>query len=339
MRILLAEDERELATWLVRALGQSGFQVDWVDDGRLVRRSLKATAYDALILDLGLPGVGGHDVLAELREADMRLRLETPAGTALPAPVFGRTRALADWTSFQHDFPALYGIGPQGLGDRADARRRAQALQLQGWLLFFDQLMADQLAQLASARRRLSVAPADLNDVARRFSAVGDDRHALATQLVRSIVAWERLYPEAATERALADAIESPAAAARRQQAWLDHLLARVAEDFADYAAATASAFGHDSDRLIGDKCRFLQRVAADVHDRAGAMHQRPASAGEVWNTANVAGVERRIAGLLFTGARTVALLLGKPPVRPAETQKWLAAALGEMGEELGREF
>jgi len=73
MRILLAEDERELATWLVRALAQSDFQVDWVDDGRMVRRSLKATRYDALILDLGLPGVGGHDVLADLRDADQRL--------------------------------------------------------------------------------------------------------------------------------------------------------------------------------------------------------------------------------------------------------------------------
>lgn len=73
MRILLAEDERELATWLVRALAQSDLQVDWVDDGRMVRRSLKATRYDALILDLGLPGLGGHEVLADLREADQRL--------------------------------------------------------------------------------------------------------------------------------------------------------------------------------------------------------------------------------------------------------------------------
>lgn len=73
MRILLAEDERDLAEWLVRALAQSGFLVDWVDDGRLVRRSLKATTYDALILDLGLPGVGGHDVLGDLREAGQTL--------------------------------------------------------------------------------------------------------------------------------------------------------------------------------------------------------------------------------------------------------------------------
>lgn len=73
MRILLAEDERELGAWLVRALEQSDFQVDWVADGRLVRRSLKATRYDALILDLGLPGLDGHDVLADLRQSDHRL--------------------------------------------------------------------------------------------------------------------------------------------------------------------------------------------------------------------------------------------------------------------------
>ena len=73
MRILLAEDETELGTWLVKALAQNDFQVDWVNDGRLVRRCLKATKYDALILDLGLPGLGGHDVLADLREADQRL--------------------------------------------------------------------------------------------------------------------------------------------------------------------------------------------------------------------------------------------------------------------------
>lgn len=73
MRILLAEDERDLGEWLVRALAQSGFQVDWVADGRLVRHSLKATRYDALVLDLGLPGLGGREVLQDLREADQRL--------------------------------------------------------------------------------------------------------------------------------------------------------------------------------------------------------------------------------------------------------------------------
>ncbi|WP_374584578.1 response regulator [Ideonella dechloratans] len=73
MRILLAEDEHQLATWLVKALAQNDVHVDWVDDGRMVRRSLKATRYDALILDLGLPGLDGREVLAELRAAGQRL--------------------------------------------------------------------------------------------------------------------------------------------------------------------------------------------------------------------------------------------------------------------------
>jgi two-component system response regulator TctD len=73
MRILLAEDESELANWLVRAMAQSGFVVDWVADGRLVVPSLGQTRYDALVLDLGLPGQDGHGVLTALRQADLRV--------------------------------------------------------------------------------------------------------------------------------------------------------------------------------------------------------------------------------------------------------------------------
>ena len=73
MRILLAEDEPELARWLVQALGQSGLQVDWVNDGRLVLPALRGTRYDALVLDLGLPGREGPDVLQDLRDAGQQL--------------------------------------------------------------------------------------------------------------------------------------------------------------------------------------------------------------------------------------------------------------------------
>ena len=69
MRLLLAEDESALADWLMRTLAQSGNQVDWVADGRLVRRAMRGNRYDALILDLGLPGLGGEEVLEQLREA------------------------------------------------------------------------------------------------------------------------------------------------------------------------------------------------------------------------------------------------------------------------------
>jgi len=73
MRILLVEDERPLAEWLTKALGQSDFQVDWIDDGVLASRAIANRDYDALVLDLGLPGKSGHQVLQQLRAMDRRL--------------------------------------------------------------------------------------------------------------------------------------------------------------------------------------------------------------------------------------------------------------------------
>lgn len=237
--------------------------------------------------------------LAQLREA-ARLAVETPAGTALAPLAPGRARPLAQWDSFQLDFPALYGIGEAGLGGQASALRLAQVLQLKGWLLLFDQLMADQLALLAQARHRLSVAPAELQVIAARFGpAAPVQPHVLASQVVSSIVGHAALYPDGISAQALADAVEPPAEAARRQHRLLDHLLARVAEDFADYSGAMASAFGTPTGRLIGDKCRFLAQVAASTGHRAGAMLQRPPTAAGIWKTSNVSGLERRIASLL----------------------------------------
>ncbi len=47
----------------------------------------------------------------------------------------------------------------------------------------------------------------------------------------------------------------------------------------------------------------------------------------------------RRVSGLLFTGARTVALLLGKRPTHSTDLTDWLAAALKEMSDQYGREL
>lgn len=73
MRVLLAEDEHTLGTWLCKALERAGIQVDWVDDGQMADRALRTHDHDALILDLGLPGLDGHEVLQRLRARDQRL--------------------------------------------------------------------------------------------------------------------------------------------------------------------------------------------------------------------------------------------------------------------------
>ena len=274
--------------------------------GRLPRLSLKQGRLVFRKRGLAVQGWNIADMpgpvaarLAALREV-ARLAVETPMGTTTPAPRLGQSRPLAAWDSVQRDFPALYGIGEAGLSQRATPQRLAQVLQFKGFLLLFDQLMADQLALLSQARLRLSVAPTELQNVVDRFGpAATAAPHVLASQLVDSVVDAAKLYPAGATPQTLLDAMESPADAAIRQHRLLDHLLARIAEDFSDYSGAMASAFHTLTGRLIGDKARFLADAAEVTMHRAGAMRQRPATANEIWNTDNVSGLERRLAALL----------------------------------------
>lgn len=73
MRILLIEDESELAHWLSRSLARhGGFSVDWADDGELAELRLAVEEFDAIVLDLGLPGMDGHTFLTRLRARDDR---------------------------------------------------------------------------------------------------------------------------------------------------------------------------------------------------------------------------------------------------------------------------
>lgn len=70
MRILLVEDEHTLGTWLCKALERSGIIVEWVDSARTAVASLGSRAHDVIVLDLGLPDLDGHDLLARIRERD-----------------------------------------------------------------------------------------------------------------------------------------------------------------------------------------------------------------------------------------------------------------------------
>ncbi len=73
MRILVAEDDAILADGVTRTLRQSGYAVDWVNNGAEADSALDTDNFDLLILDIGLPKVSGLDVLKRLRARDSRL--------------------------------------------------------------------------------------------------------------------------------------------------------------------------------------------------------------------------------------------------------------------------
>jgi two-component system OmpR family response regulator/two-component system response regulator QseB len=67
MRVLLVEDDGLLGEGLRAGLGQAGFAVDWVREGPDAVHALETTPFAAIVLDLGLPGLGGLAVLRRLR--------------------------------------------------------------------------------------------------------------------------------------------------------------------------------------------------------------------------------------------------------------------------------
>jgi two-component system, OmpR family, response regulator TctD len=73
VRVLLAEDNRQLADWLGKALGQGGFAVDCMADGIEADHVLLTQAYDVVVLDLGLPRMDGLEVLRRLRRRGSRV--------------------------------------------------------------------------------------------------------------------------------------------------------------------------------------------------------------------------------------------------------------------------
>ena len=70
MRILFVEDEQKLAGTIKRMLKKEGYAVDYLSDGQRAQNRIQVSHddYDLVILDLGLPGKGGLEVLKEIRK-------------------------------------------------------------------------------------------------------------------------------------------------------------------------------------------------------------------------------------------------------------------------------
>ncbi|HYJ37743.1 MAG TPA: hypothetical protein VEV87_03970 [Chitinophagaceae bacterium] len=73
---------------------------------------------------------------------------------SIPSGVYRKD--LSSYYSIQNELPRVYGIGSGGISESASSLRKAQALQLKGFLLFFDQLFANYLSQLSQMRKLFS---------------------------------------------------------------------------------------------------------------------------------------------------------------------------------------
>ena len=75
MRVLLVEDDDMIGAALQVALRDASYAADWVASGRDAMAAITAQRYDVMLLDLGLPGQDGQDVLRQIRAAGHTLPL------------------------------------------------------------------------------------------------------------------------------------------------------------------------------------------------------------------------------------------------------------------------
>ena len=85
-RLLIVEDDGSLAAGLARALGLEGYLVDHLETGEAALARVAEATFDLVVLDIGLPGIDGFEVLR-------RLRL---AGHAMPVLVLTARDAVGD---------------------------------------------------------------------------------------------------------------------------------------------------------------------------------------------------------------------------------------------------
>lgn len=227
----------------------------------------------------------------------------------------GRQRDTESYWPIQYDFPQTYGVEEHGLPANATTLRKAQQKQLKGYLMFYEQLLADFFSQLGNTYKLFSIDDlkqtyyaqflGDIKDIEPIYKKKGgipslkttiDD--ADATKEFRN--GWQDLY-------------ESKQVFQDRRGRFLDHLLARFAESFNDYALLMYRINYEERteekisfDEITKSKSKLLGNYVEISSQRGKAFNYFPQKddgsfsidPSKLWDTNNVSGLEKRIASL-----------------------------------------
>ncbi|MGH1360277.1 MAG: heavy metal response regulator transcription factor [Burkholderiaceae bacterium] len=139
MRLLIAEDEKSAGSFLVKGFSEAGFMVDWVQNGSDAVHRAVENEYDLIILDIGLPGMDGWEVLASLRKSRQTPVIYLTARDLVEDRVRGLELGADDYLIKPFAFSELLA--------------RVRALLRRGQSKDIDRLRLDDLVVDVSARR------------------------------------------------------------------------------------------------------------------------------------------------------------------------------------------
>lgn len=212
----------------------------------------------------------------------------------------GSWRNLNAYTSITQNLPQCYGVGDDGLSPSVPFSKTIKALQLKGFLLFFDQVLANYIAQLNGLKSLFQI----------KDSAVANvETGTYFFKKIEGVKEIELLiddYPTMDTAGGLlAGLVSQYDDVTDRKNRLLDHLLSRFAENFTGYVLQMYSLEGQQSaEKVITSKSLLLKEYPQISANRGTAYDyfnsvDKNGNASTVWDSNNVAGMEHRLSRLL----------------------------------------
>lgn len=225
--------------------------------------------------------------LVELEVEEKETRALARLDKVLKVPQ-GTYSEASSYATILNDFPDTYGIGQEGLSAQVTKQRRAQAKQLKSYLLFFDKILASYFQHLGKVKDVLSIN--------------GQETKTFFSQALTRIKGFEELvseYPE--TNNEITDLVfDKFDNDVERRNLVMDHLLARFAESFGDYAFLMNMLYPGAADEVtLNSKSEFLKDYKAISSERGCAFNYYRQPVENLWNTNNISGFQKRVARLL----------------------------------------
>ncbi len=254
-------------------------------------------------------GINKGRVASILEDLDLKEQQElkeiTTEDVTFPLGAFSNSNV---YTTIQNDFPETYGISPNGLPPNAKKERKAKAKQLKAYLLFFDQILANYFSHLSKVKDLLSVdeSLSNIYTVNAISELSPEDKQTYFTQTVKDITEIEELVDEGTYDERLIAIVNNIKGEVpnttdntffNRRNQLLDHLIARFAERFSDYAFIMKTIYGDANAKyqILKAKTKFVEDYKTISCERSiGFNYCDPI----IWDTENVSGAQKRIARL-----------------------------------------
>jgi len=209
----------------------------------------------------------------------------------IPVPA-GIYSELDSYTPIQYELPQTYGVSPYGLAPHENVARRGQAMQLKAYLMFYEQILVDYLSMLRHTKDFFAL---DNGITQTYFAKVLGEADITGITDIYATVNGNSIGMDS-----IATLIETPTTFLDRRNRFLDHLMARFAEQFTDYTLMLYSYLGNKQRAdavLIQDKIDFLVQYPEMSRTRGRSFNYK--LAGGVCSPDNLAGLQMRIARLL----------------------------------------